>query len=83
VDECTVFGIPHERLGEAPAAAVVLKPGAEATAEELAEFCAERIARFKRPRHIDFVQTLPKTAIGKVQRNLLRDPFWEGRTRKI
>jgi acyl-CoA synthetase (AMP-forming)/AMP-acid ligase II len=83
VDECTVFGIPHERLGEAPAAAVVLKPGAEATAEELAEFCAERIARFKRPRHIDFVQTLPKTAIGKVRRNLLRDPFWEGRERKI
>ena len=83
VDECSVFGIPHERLGEAPAAAVVLKPGAEATAEELAEFCADRIARFKRPRHIDFVDALPKTAVGKIRRNVLRAPFWEGRERKI
>ncbi len=83
VDECSVFGIPNERLGEVPAAAVVLKPGAEASAEELAEFCAGRIARFKRPRHIDFVDALPKTAIGKIQRNVLRAPFWEGRGRKI
>jgi acyl-CoA synthetase (AMP-forming)/AMP-acid ligase II len=83
VDECSVFGIPHERLGEAPAAVVVLKPGAKATADELAEFCAGRIARFKRPRHVEFVDALPKTAVGKVQRNLLREPFWEGRARKI
>ena len=83
VAECAVFGIPDERLGEVPAAAVVLKPGAAATAEELAEFCAGRIARFKRPRRIEFKENLPKTAIGKIQRNVLRDVYWEGRERRI
>ncbi len=83
VAECAVFGIPHQRLGEVAAAAVVLKPGSHVAADELIEFCAARLARFKRPRRVDFVDALPKTAIGKVRRNLLREPFWRDRERRI
>ena len=78
-----MFGIPDDRLGEVPAAAVVLKQGAEVRADELVDFCTARIARNKRPRKINFVASLPRTAVGKIQRNLLRDPYWEGRERRI
>jgi fatty-acyl-CoA synthase len=83
VAECAVFGIPDEHWGEVPAAQVVLSPGASVTEDELIDFCASKIARFKRPRIIKFVGDLPKTAVGKIQKNLLRAPYWEGRDRKI
>lgn len=83
VAECAVFGIPHERWGEVPAAHVVLAPGASVSEEELIDFCARRIARFKRPRIIRFVESLPKTPVGKVRKNELRAPYWAGRDRNI
>lgn len=83
VAECAVFGIPDERWGEVPVAHVVLSTGAFVSEEELIDFCAARIARFKRPRSIKFEDSLPKTAIGKIQKNALREPYWEGRDRKI
>jgi fatty-acyl-CoA synthase len=76
VKECAVFAIPDERWGEVPAAHVVLADGAAATGDELIEFVAGTIARFKRPRVIKIVDALPKTAIGKVQKNVLREPYW-------
>ncbi len=81
--ECAVFGIPDDKWGEVPAAHVVLRQGVRATPDELIEFVAARIARYKRPRLVKFVDTLPKTAVGKIQKNLLRDPYWQGRSRKI
>jgi len=83
VAECAVFGIPDDRWGEVPVAHVVLAPGAVATEAELIDFCAARIARFKRPRLVKFVGSLPKTPVGKIQKNLLRAPYWEGRDRNI
>jgi fatty-acyl-CoA synthase len=85
VKECAVFGIPDEHWGEVPAAHVVLAEGAapQPTPEALAEFVATRIARHKRPRLVKFVDALPKTAIGKVQKNLIRQPYWQGRARAI
>ncbi len=83
VSECAVFGIPDERFGEVPAAHVVLRNGAEASEDELVEFCADRIARFKRPRMIKFVAEIPKTPLGKIQKHLIRAPYWEGHERKI
>ena len=85
VKECAVFGIPDEHWGEVPAAHVVLAEGAspKPTPEALADFVAARIARHKRPRLVKFVDALPKTAIGKVQKNLLRKPYWQGRARGI
>lgn len=81
--ECAVFGIPDDRWGEVPAAHVVVRPGHEPAAEQLVEFVAARIARYKRPRLIKFVDALPRTAVGKIQKNLIRDAYWKGRPRKI
>ena len=83
VAECAVFGIPDERWGEVPAAHVVLAPGASASESELIDFCTTKIARFKRPRIIKFVESLPKTPVGKIQKNELRSPYWEGHETKI
>jgi fatty-acyl-CoA synthase len=68
-----VYGIPDERLGEEVAAAIKLKQGESATAEEIQEFCGGRIARFKIPRQIRFVEAFPMTASGKVQKFKLRE----------
>ena len=83
VAECAVFGIPDERWGEVPAAHVVLAPGASASESELIDFCTTKIARFKRPRIIKFVESLPKTPVGKIQKNELRAPYWEGHEKRI
>ncbi len=83
VAECAVFGIPDERFGEVPAAHIVLRNGVEASEDELIAFCADRIARFKRPRLIKFVDGIPKTPVGKIQKHLIRAPYWEGHERKI
>jgi acyl-CoA synthetase (AMP-forming)/AMP-acid ligase II len=83
VKECAVFGIPDAHWGEVPAAHVVLAAGQSVSPEALADFVATRIARHKRPRLVKFVDALPKTAIGKVQKNLLRQPYWAGRAKAI
>ena len=81
--ECAVFGVPDERLGEVPAAHVVARTGVAVTAEELVEFCVTRLARHKRPRRIELVGALPKTAVGKIQKHKIREAYWQGRDRKI
>jgi acyl-CoA synthetase (AMP-forming)/AMP-acid ligase II len=78
-----VFGIPDAHWGEVPAAHVVLAEGQKISPEALGDFVATKIARHKRPRLVKLVDALPKTAIGKVQKNLIRKPYWEGRGRKI
>jgi len=83
VEECAVFGIPDHRWGEVPAAHVVLSAGTKVSEDELIDFCASKIARFKRPRVLKFVDSLPKTAVGKIQKNQLREPYWSGHEKKI
>jgi len=83
VGECAVFGIPDDKWGEVPAAYVTLKAGAAVSEPELVEHCAARLARFKRPRLIKFVDDFPKTPIGKIQKNILREPYWAGREKTI
>ena len=78
VAEAAAFAIPDDHWGELPAAQVVLKAGADATAEELTDFVTGRIPRHKRPRLIDLVDELPKTGVGKIQKALIRAPYWEG-----
>ncbi|HKF59320.1 MAG TPA: AMP-binding protein [Blastocatellia bacterium] len=69
------YGVPDEKYGEEVAAAIRLNPGAETSAEEVRDFCLNRIARFKIPRHIRFVESFPMTASGKIQRFKLREQF--------
>jgi acyl-CoA synthetase (AMP-forming)/AMP-acid ligase II len=73
VAEAATFGAPHPRLGEDVAAAVVLREGATVTPLELREFLLPRLAQFKIPRRIVFVDRLPKSATGKVQRRRLSE----------
>jgi acyl-CoA synthetase (AMP-forming)/AMP-acid ligase II len=79
VAECAVFGIPDDKWGEVPAAYLLLKAGATLGEAEVVAQCEAKLARLKRPRLIRFVQDFPKTPIGKIQKNLLKEPYWEGR----
>jgi fatty-acyl-CoA synthase len=67
-----IVGLPDERWGEAPHAFVVLREGAAVEGRELVDFARERLAHFKAPREVHFVDALPKTATGKIQKYVLR-----------
>jgi fatty-acyl-CoA synthase len=71
--EVAVVPSPHERFGEVPKAFVVLKPGAEVTTNGLYSYCRERLAGFQCPKRIEFVDALPKTSTGKIQKYVLRN----------
>ncbi|MBA2733142.1 MAG: long-chain-fatty-acid--CoA ligase [Acidobacteria bacterium] len=73
VQEVAVVGLPHEYWGEAPHAFAVLKAGTTATEDELQQFARARLAHFKAPQGITFLQELPKTATGKMQKYVLRE----------
>ena len=86
VGDVAVFGIPDEDWGEQVKAVVEPVPGAvagPALAEELLDFCGNRLARFKVPRSIDFVDELPRDPNGKLYKRRLRDPYWAGLERSI
>lgn len=78
VMQCAVFGLPDQTWGEMVCAAVVKIPGKEVTAEELIAFGRERIAHFKVPKKIFFVDSLPMTATGKVQKFILVEKYSKG-----
>jgi acyl-CoA synthetase (AMP-forming)/AMP-acid ligase II len=73
VAESAVFGVPDQEWGELIAAFVVRKEGAAVTAEEIGEHCTKRIAGYKKPRIVRFVDALPRNLAGKVTKNVLRD----------
>jgi long-chain acyl-CoA synthetase len=73
VKEAVIVGIPEEFKGEMIKAYIVLKDGQTATAEEIIQFCRERLSKFKVPREVEFRDQLPKTLVGKVLRRVLRD----------
>ena len=77
IEECAVFGVPDEKWGEVPIAHVVLASGVSISEDELISFCATRIPRHKRPRQIKFVESLPRTPVGKIKKVLLRRPYWD------
>jgi fatty-acyl-CoA synthase len=61
----------------------VLKPGMAATESEIIEFCRANMAHFKCPKAVSFVDALPRTATGKIQKNLLREKYWQGREKRV
>jgi len=83
VDDAAIIGVPNEEFGEEVKAVVKLKPGAGATEAELIEWCNQRVAGYKRPRSVDFVDDFPRDVAGKTQKRRLRDRYWQGLTRRI
>lgn len=83
VAECAVFGIPDDKWGEVPAVYLTLKAGQALSEDALVEHCAAHLARFKRPRLVKFVDEFPKTSMGKIQKNVLREPYWKDREKRI
>jgi fatty-acyl-CoA synthase len=73
VEDVAVVGIPDERMGEELCAWVRLKPGAEASADDMREFCRGQIAHYKVPRYVRIVGEFPTTVTGKVQKYLIRE----------
>lgn len=86
VHDVAVFGIPDDEFGEQVKAAISVEDGYEpgdALAAELIAFCREKVAGYKAPRTIDFLDELPRTPTGKLYKRLLRDPYWSQSSRKI
>ena len=86
VRDVAVFGIPDDDWGEQIKAVIELSEGYAAEAalvDELLKFAEIQLARYKLPKSVDFSPELPRTLAGKLYKRRLRDPYWEGRNRRI
>jgi acyl-CoA synthetase (AMP-forming)/AMP-acid ligase II len=81
--EVAVIGVPDDTWGESVKAVVSLRPGTEATEDELGAWCRQSLAGFKCPRTVDVMGALPRNPTGKILKRELRRPYWEGRDRAI
>lgn len=83
VSHCTVIGVPDEEWGETPKAVVVLKPGRQATEEEILELCKRNLASYKKPASVDFVDSLPMTPSGKILKREVMEKYWKGFEKRV
>jgi fatty-acyl-CoA synthase len=78
-----VIGVPSEKWGETPKALIVLREGHSATEDEVIEFTRGHLAHFKCPTSVEFVESLPRTATGKLQKFVIREAYWKGVERRV
>ena len=78
-----VIGVPHEKWGEAVTALVVAKPGTQPPPEQLMQMVKDKKGGTHAPKQVEFVETLPLTAVGKVDKKVLRAKYWAGRGRMV
>ncbi|MEK7996830.1 MAG: acyl-CoA synthetase, partial [Planctomycetota bacterium] len=78
-----VFGVPHEKWGEAVAALIVARAGCTPSPEALMQLVKDRKGSPHAPKQIEIVDSLPLTAVGKVDKKVLRAKYWAGQTRQV
>ncbi len=83
VADCAVFGIPDAEFGEALAAVVQVHAGTRLDAAQVKDYLAPRLAGYKMPRRIDFIDAMPREDTGKIFKRKLREPYWQGVARRI
>jgi len=83
VREVAVIGIPDAGWGEAIKAVVAIRPGERASEQELIRFCMKRIASYKKPKSVDFIDELPKNNYGKIVKRELREKYWQAAERQV
>jgi acyl-CoA synthetase (AMP-forming)/AMP-acid ligase II len=83
IAEAAVIGIPHESWGESVKAIIVMKEGAQATTDEIVDFCRKHLAGYKIPRSVDFADALPRNPTGKILKTVLREKYWEGHEKRV
>ena len=83
VADVAVIGIPDDRWGETVKAIVVRRPDSLLTGDQLVEWSRSRLAGFKLPRSVDLVETIPRNPSGKILKRELREPYWQGRERRV
>jgi acyl-CoA synthetase (AMP-forming)/AMP-acid ligase II len=83
VSEACVFGVPDDKWGEALKAHIVLNGGDPVTEAAIVTFVGERLAGYKKPKSVEFVDALPKTTYGKLDKRAVRAPYWAGQDRMV